>query len=254
MKDITEAIGKRCFHGIVVEFIGTVPNKRGWHWKLLCDCGNEYIATTSSLNRGQQKSCGKCDFRKYSEKRKNTRLKVQGDRYNSLVVIDDSYKIDKSGDRLVKCLCDCGKEKDIKLSAIRIGKIKSCGCRPLRVGREHPNYRGYEDISQILWISIKNSAIKRKIDFSISIEYAWSIFLLQDRKCVLSGVELFFDISRLDNNGNASLDRINSNLGYIEGNVQWVHADINKIKNNFQQERFLELCELIAQYKKEKLC
>jgi len=45
----------------------------------------------------------------------------------------------------------------------------------------------------------------------------------------------------------ASLDRINNDLGYIEGNVQWVHKDVNRMKWAFTQDRFLELCCLITE-------
>lgn len=47
--------------------------------------------------------------------------------------------------------------------------------------------------------------------------------------------------------GVASLDRIDSSQGYIKGNVQWVHKDINKMKFDLSQDRFLELCNIIVQ-------
>ena len=36
-------------------------------------------------------------------------------------------------------------------------------------------------------------------------------------------------------------------LGYVPSNVQWVHKDINKIKFNMSEERFVELCCLVAE-------
>ena len=32
----------------------------------------------------------------------------------------------------------------------------------------------------------------------------------------------------------------------IEGNVQWVHKDINKMKVDFEQPTFIQLCELVV--------
>ena len=45
----------------------------------------------------------------------------------------------------------------------------------------------------------------------------------------------------------ASIDRIDSNKGYIEDNVVWVHKDINIMKNKFSKEYFLMLCKKIVE-------
>jgi hypothetical protein len=43
----------------------------------------------------------------------------------------------------------------------------------------------------------------------------------------------------------ASLDRIDSKKGYVEGNVHWVHKDVNMMKRNFTEEYFINLCETV---------
>lgn len=55
-------INKKFGHLIVKSFIGNVPvgkqgKKRG-QWLCLCDCGEETLAYTGSLNSGKKKSCG----------------------------------------------------------------------------------------------------------------------------------------------------------------------------------------------------
>ena len=50
-------------------------------------------------------------------------------------------------------------------------------------------------------------------------------------------------------NNNASLDRIDSKLGYIEDNVQWVTSKVNMMKQHYTQEEFLEVCGNVANYK-----
>lgn len=45
---------------------------------------------------------------------------------------------------------------------------------------------------------------------------------------------------------NASLDRIDSSKGYVEGNVQFVAVSINTAKGEFSELEFLELCRAIA--------
>ena len=44
----------------------------------------------------------------------------------------------------------------------------------------------------------------------------------------------------------ASLDRIDSNKGYVEGNVQWVHVDVNYMKLDYDQDYYINICRLIA--------
>jgi archaellum component FlaC len=43
-----------------------------------------------------------------------------------------------------------------------------------------------------------------------------------------------------------SLDRIDSKLGYIEGNVQWLHKDVNYMKQEYSQEYYIDICKKVA--------
>lgn len=101
-----------------------------------------------------------------------------------------------------------------------------------------PNYR---------WNQIKLSAMH---NFEITFEYAQKLFNEQNGYCNLTGIPLFFD--RNTKIRNASLDRINSNFGYIEGNVQWLDKNINIMKKNYDQEHFIELCKIVSRYSKIK--
>ena len=89
------------------------------------------------------------------------------------------------------------------------------------------------------------------MEFAITIEYGWELFLLQNRTCALSGEILSFARSMkkpYSLKQTASLDRIDSNLGYIHGNVQWVHKELNVMKMDASQEDFIEWCRKIAHY------
>ena len=49
------------------------------------------------------------------------------------------------------------------------------------------------------------------------------------------------DLRNTDNNNDSiSLDRIDSSKGYEENNVQWVHKDINLMKNKYDNKYFIE--------------
>ena len=79
-------------------------------------------------------------------------------------------------------------------------------------------------------------------------EQAWELFEKQNRKCALSGLLLNFPKDRNTHGGTASLDRIDSNGNYTLDNVQWVHKDINRLKNSFDQDYFINLCKLVSNY------
>ena len=70
------------------------------------------------------------------------------------------------------------------------------------------------------------------------------LFETQERRCALTNVELVMTRDRKQNS--ASLDRIDSTKGYVKGNLQWVHRDVNRMKSDFPQEDFLEWCRKVA--------
>lgn len=89
----------------------------------------------------------------------------------------------------------------------------------------------YEEISGRYWSDIIRGAKYRNLDFNISMQYAWNLFIKQNKKCALSGVEIeFYKCGNKRNKQTASLDRIDSKSGYIIDNVQWVHKTIQRIK------------------------
>jgi len=82
---------------------------------------------------------------------------------------------------------------------------------------------------------------RKPVDFNISIEYV-AVLLdeKQEGKCALTGLP----ISIKDRT--ASLDRVDSSKGYIEGNVQWLHKDVNMMKRHYSTTYFKHLCSLVA--------
>ena len=171
-----------------------------------------------------------------------------GYRTGKLVVIGRAHSDGKC--LYWKCKCNCGNIRFHTKQNILSGNLKSCGCFKEKCrGRYHKNWKGRGDISAAFVCKIKSCATRRKLKFLVDINYLWRLFEKQMGKCALTALPLQFPISHYDvghGKGNASLDRINSNLGYTKGNVQWVHKDVNMMKQEFSQNHFIKLCKLIT--------
>lgn len=109
-------------------------------------------------------------------------------------------------------------------------------------------------ITEGYYNDLKRRAINRKKEFSVSFQYIIELFEKQKGICPYTGrkIEFVKDYEHNRQEQTASLDRIYSNKGYIEGNLQWIHKEINSLKGPIPHDRFLDLCEEIAQNQKKK--
>ncbi len=153
---------------------------------------------------------------------------------------------------MAKCLCDCGVECVYELARVtgKVGPNKSCGCVMSlgKIGLKNVAWKGSRtgdrDISGTYINRIRKSAKERGLSFNLTVDYLHELFINQDGKCALSGINLTLIRSREE--GTASLDRINSDLGYQEGNVQWVHKTMNRMKMDINQDEFINFCKMVA--------
>lgn len=119
------------------------------------------------------------------------------------------------------------------------------------------NFKGVGNISFVTWNSIKSGAEKRKLEFNISKEEIWELYVKQNGRCNITGVPIYFKLPGYgyknyfvqDGESTASLDRIDSSKGYISNNIQWVHKHVNLMKFNFNTDYFYSLCFAISKNK-----
>lgn len=128
---------------------------------------------------------------------------------------------------------------------MRGGDNQSCGCAKKRADRVR-TWRGCGEISGAHYTHYRLHAKDCKREFSVSIEYLWDLFLKQDRKCAYTGMALTMNNRGCGPGNTASIDRIDSSIGYREGNVQWVHKVINRMKQHFDEAVFVEMCRMTA--------
>ena len=175
-------------------------------------------------------------------------LQLKGEKFGRLSVVD-FYDTFNRNSRW-KCVCDCGSEIILPGNRLVRGNDTSCGCRVKLKGNKSYRWKGYGEIPLRFYNHIKTHCQRKsqQVDFNVTIEYLWNLFLEQERKCALSGIELSFDSSSRNKDGNASLDRIDSSQGYVIGNVQWVHKDLNLMKLAYTQSYFVEMCKKVAKH------
>jgi hypothetical protein len=146
------------------------------------------------------------------------------------------------------CRCECGKIKLINAASLIRKLSKSCGqCA-------RGNFTGYEDVSGVWLSKLRKSALRRGISFNITAADVWRTFIKQNKVCELSGVPVFFirngDKSSMQT---ASIDRIDSSLGYSTKNIQIVHKRVNRIKSILGNEEFLAWCKQIYMKNSDKI-
>lgn len=170
----------------------------------------------------------------------------------TVVALDGSSR---GGSKVWECVCDCGNKALITTRHLnrKNCNIRSCGCiSKERIGENHPDWKGFGCISGLFWNQHIIQSAKGKgrklgeLSLTITKEYAWELYLKQEGKCNLSGLDITFPVKYNDNSWTASLDRIDSSKGYDPGNVQWVHKHINIMKNMYSQEHFIALCNAVA--------
>lgn len=216
------------------QVVGVAPNKgKNWLVRCQCRCGILQDVSGWSLKSGSNRRCLECS--------KKDRMKFKYGR-----IIGDWTIIGKiKGDfRKIQCLCLCGSIVQVSKANLLSGtstKCKECSDK-CRIGM---------DLSFWNWISY--GARERGIHIGIDWQFAKDLLNNQGWMCSLSGVPITLPKSWKDyreNGKTASLDRIDSSLGYIPGNVQWVHKSINQMKWDFPQSEFIEFCKLVAKHRK----
>jgi len=153
-------------------------------------------------------------------------------------------KVGKNIHFKVKCI-KCGKE--YTKPSCTFGRTK-CQCRKTINGAF--NYKGTGNICSIYFNRVRERAGVRGIEFNITAEDMLEKYNQQNGKCALSGIDITLQRNyKKYKKMTASLDRIDSSKSYTIDNIQWVHRDINIMKNHYNEEYFIEMCKLIAKNK-----
>lgn len=151
--------------------------------------------------------------------------------FSEWTVISDEVIVDREAN--VLCRCMCGTEKRVNVYSLMTGVSTKCTicAHHNRFGPKNPNWKGEGDVSIRMLKKAKSE------DDKLAILEEWDKC---GGKCYLTNWEISFK------DRTASLDRIDSNKGYIRGNIRWVHQHANIAKNMFDLDHFITLCHSVA--------
>lgn len=151
--------------------------------------------------------------------------------------------------RYYKPCPECGESqsylrKNYAEESLRLKKLcKSCSNK-----KTDNCHRGWHRGIRVSWFNkFKAGAETRGIEWDISIDIVADLMKQQDSKCALTGWTIEFPESGHPQKSNASIDRIDSSKGYIEGNVQLVTRHVNMMKQQYTQEYFIKVCKAVAE-------
>jgi hypothetical protein len=94
---------------------------------------------------------------------------------------------------------------------------------------------------------IKNKRVKYNVALNFDILYLEELYNKQKGLCAISKIPMTYLLYDGHNNTNISIDRIDSNKGYIRDNIQLVCSIINKMKLNMTLDELLFYCKHIIQ-------
>ena len=180
-------------------------------------------------------------------------IDLVGERFGKLVVVSKSLKRGNKGQIKWNCKCDCGKTHTVTGESLRGGKSKSCGCWR----KNNPNsFKKHKNRENVLLKKQYSAVIKRHnyrwpqdkpISFNLFCELVYQPCFYcgipsKNGKCIedyscdnkkkkkLSEIKIFIN----------GVDRIDSSIGYIDGNVLPCCKICNLAKNDMSKDIFLE--------------
>lgn len=205
--------------------------------KVRCRCGKEEYKSLSDLIKGRTTGCKSCKARERSRK-----ISI-GDKYKKWTVIDGPRTNSFNCIEWL-CQCECGNQRWIQGNELtnpdRCFACHSCTGKERKKAFTLKNGRVGE-LTLTRFTKLQKSAAKRDISFEVTKEYLWNLFITQNHTCAITG-------DYIEHIKDASLDRIDSSKGYIEGNVQWVTCQANISKHIMSMEELYEFCKKVLNH------
>ena len=205
--------------------------------KAQCKCGKIEDKCLSDLRNGRSKSCRSC-----AAQSRSRQIKI-GDKYKHWTVINGPQTTEHQC-VVWECQCDCGNTRWIQGNELtNPNKCFQCAkCAAKERGAVQAERNGkVGELTLTRYTKLQRSAETRNISFNVSMEYLWNLFEYQNHTCAITG-------DYIPSITEASLDRIDSNGNYEEGNVQWVTYQANVSKHTMSMNELYEFCKKVLNH------
>ena len=135
----------------------------------------------------------------------------------------------------VEC-CNCGAEinkdnRELKRTSNNFCSLKCVGEYKTKMS----NPLGYNRSLAL------NTAKKKNLEFNLSSEFLYELYIKQNKRCAVSGVIIEPVDKKCKKINQVSIDRIDNSKGYTVDNVHLVALGINYLRNTFTIDDTLEL-------------
>jgi len=97
------------------------------------------------------------------------------------------------------------------------------------------------------YLSYLLNKARRRGECKIDLNYLCLLWKSQNGKCAITGWQMTMRLADGVVATNASIDRIDSSIGYIEGNVQIVCRAVNVAKHDLTMDEFVMLCRSVVE-------
>lgn len=192
------------------------------------------------------------NFRKYSRKTNGLNF------YTTCRDCEDRIKLNtewKDG----KLLCHiCGEYKEPSeftyagADKYTLRQNKECRCNSCKLEQRKAAIATYDDdvklekVLQARWLAAKSRAIDKSIPFTITKEDLLTVWKAQNGKCVISGLDMTYELGEGRIYTNVSIDQILPSKGYTIDNIQLVCMAVNQLKSDLDMDTILILCSAIV--------
>jgi hypothetical protein len=141
---------------------------------------------------------------------------------------------------------------------VKVERLKTQGKDPFEQAKKNiePFYgRGYRDeLTPYRWFILRAKARGKRFSrksCEVTPEYLKDLFDRQDGKCPLTGWDMVLPESTSgwksgNKPENASLDRVDNDKGYIEGNVRFVALIANMARQAYTDKQVIEFCKAVV--------
>lgn len=181
------------------------------------------------------------------------RLKVESIEESKYYTTKKGYKKER---KRVKVLCNCGTVKIVDINNLKNGNTKSCGCLKEEILPEarkkgHKNREVDHSPIKRQFRNYKYTASKKGYIFNINFD---TFLELVKQNCSYCGITPNLKVTNETKSKSEQIngiDRLDPELGYVEGNIVSCCSDCNYAKRRMSVDRFLEFINRVYNHQQK---